>query len=198
MLLSIVILITSAICALATPWHPNPNPNRPHALTSNGLIYGKTNTLPNSTTLVNTFLGIPFANPPTRFSPPHPPRRKLTPLSATTYGPSCIQQFNYPEASRNQTIAFFNTPPPPGGESEDCLTLNIWAPAGRSRDGKPRAVLFWLYGGALMFGSGSLRGYDGSSFVVNQDVVLVTSNYRTNVFGFPGGEDLPDDERNLG
>ncbi|KAL3440160.1 Carboxylesterase [Aspergillus insuetus] len=196
MLIRLLILVTSAIGALATPWHPSPN--RPHALTSNGLIYGKTSSLPNSTVLVNTFLGIPFAAPPTRFSPPRPPRRRLVPISATTYGPSCIQQFNYPEASRNQTIAFFNTPPPPGGESEDCLTLNIWAPRGKSRDGKPRAVLFWLYGGALMFGSGSLRGYEGTSFVVDQDVLLVTSNYRTNVFGFPGAEDLPADERNLG
>ncbi|KAJ0413140.1 Carboxylesterase [Aspergillus carlsbadensis] len=196
MLLSILILVTSAIGALATPWHHTPD--RPIALTTNGLILGKTSTLLNTTEQINSFLGIPFASRPARFSPPRPPRRRLTPLSATTYGPSCIQQFNYPEASRNQTIAIFNTPPPPAGESEDCLTLNIWAPAGKSKDGKPRAVLFWLYGGALMFGSGSLRGYDGTSFVLNQDVVLVTSNYRTNVFGFPGASDLPADARNLG
>jgi carboxylesterase type B len=197
MLTAFLILITSALGALATPWHPNPD--RPLALTTNGLIYGRTSALPNSTVQVNTFLGIPFASPPTRFSPPRPPRRRLVPFSATSYGPACIQQFNYPEASRNQTIAFFNTPPPPAGESEDCLTLNIWAPSGKSKDGKPRAVLFWLYGGALMFGSGSLKGYEGTSFVVNQDVVLVTSNYRTNVFGFPGAvADLPPNERNLG
>jgi hypothetical protein len=43
MLLPLLILITSAIGALATPWHPNPH--LPVALTTNGLIYGKTSTL---------------------------------------------------------------------------------------------------------------------------------------------------------
>jgi carboxylesterase type B len=49
----------------------------------------------------------------------------------------------------------------------------------------------------FIFGTGSLPGYDGTSFVANQDIV-VTINYRTNVFGFPGSRDLPITQNNLG
>ena len=40
--------------------------------------------------------------------------------------------------------------------------------------------------------------YDGTSFAKNQDVVFVTFNYRTNVFGFPTAPDLPASSNNLG
>jgi carboxylesterase type B len=49
----------------------------------------------------------------------------------------------------------------------------------------------------FIFGTGSLPGYDRTSFVANQDIV-VTINYRTNVFGFPGSRDLPITQNNLG
>ena len=40
--------------------------------------------------------------------------------------------------------------------------------------------MFWLYGGGLQFGSGGLTYYDGTSFATSQDVIMVTTNYRTN------------------
>lgn len=43
--------------------------------------------------------------------------------------------------------------------------------------------MFWVYGGNLQFGDAGLATYDGSSFAANQDVIVVTTNYRTNVFG---------------
>ena len=89
-----------------------------------------------------------------------------------------VQQFNYPEASRNFTIAAFNTPAPP--ESEDCLHVNIFTPANAQAGGKPKPVMFWIYGGALTFGWNGNAAYDGSSFAANQDVVIVATNYRTN------------------
>lgn len=55
------------------------------------------------------------------------------------------QQFNYPEASRNFTIEAFNTPAPP--ESEDCLHVNIFAPAGARSGATLKPVMFWIYGG---------------------------------------------------
>jgi carboxylesterase type B len=192
-LFTLLILITSAIGAISTPWKPH---HRPTAVIDNGIVVGTTTSIPSSTVVVKKFLGIPFAAPPLRFSSPRPARRWRGIYDASEYKPACIQQFNYPEAARNQTIKFFNTPPPPAGESEDCLNLNVFAPATRSEE--PKAVLFWLFGGALMFGTGSLPAYDGSSFAANQDVVVVTINYRTNVFGFPGSPDLPKNERNLG
>ncbi|PHH90459.1 hypothetical protein CDD83_3591 [Cordyceps sp. RAO-2017] len=145
---------------------------------------------------VNRFLGVPFANPPVRFEPPEPADSWDNTYDASQSKPACVQKFKYPEDARNRTISWFNTPPPPAGESEDCLYLDIYAPA----DARPgsKAVLFWLFGGGFSFGSGSLPQYDGTSFVQNQDVVIVSPNYRTNIFGFPGSPEIPLSGQNLG
>jgi carboxylesterase type B len=58
--------------------------------------------------------------------------------------------------------------------------------------------LVWIYGGGLSFGTASLPAYDGTSIAANQRIILVTFNYRTNVFGFPGSPDLPLAGNNLG
>ncbi|KAF9259207.1 alpha/beta-hydrolase, partial [Marasmius fiardii PR-910] len=50
----------------------------------------------------------------------------------------------------------------------------------------------------LNFGTASLPSYDGTSIAHNQGVVVVTTNYRTNVFGFPSSPDLPPRGNNLG
>jgi carboxylesterase type B len=47
-------------------------------------------------------------------------------------------------------------------------------------------------------GTASLPLYDGTSFAENQDIVFVSFNYRTNVFGFPTAQDLPASRNNLG
>lgn len=47
-------------------------------------------------------------------------------------------------------------------------------------------------------GTASFPVYDGTSFAKNQDVVFVSFNYRTNVFGFPTASDLPASGNNLG
>jgi len=68
-----------------------------------------------------------------------------------------------------------NTPAPE--ESEDCLYLNVLTP---NAPGNGRAVMIWIYGGALQFGYGGFRLYDGSALVAHEDVVYVSFNYRTN------------------
>ncbi|KAK7424150.1 hypothetical protein QQZ08_008756 [Neonectria magnoliae] len=161
-----------------------------------GVAVGTTTSLPSSTVTVNKFLGIPFGTVPVRFGPPKPPLPFESPYDASEYKPGCIQKFNYPEYERNLSVKWYNTPGPPAGESEDCLSLNIFAPA--AAPDRPRAVLFWIFGGGFNQGSGSLDLYDGSSFATNHDVVVVTSNHRLNIFGFPGSPDLPEGERNLG
>lgn len=88
------------------------------------------------------------------------------------------QQFNYPEASREFVMAAFNTPAP--AESEDCLTVNVFVPAGSEVGGELKPVMFWIYGGSLQFGWNGIAAYDGSSFAINQDVIVVATNYRTN------------------
>ncbi len=70
------------------------------------------------------------------------------------------------------------TPAGVADESEDCLYLNVYAPANSTGAGLP--VLVWIYGGDLQKGSAGRPAWDGSSFVANQDIVVVTFNYRLN------------------
>ncbi|TDL20063.1 alpha/beta-hydrolase [Rickenella mellea] len=144
---------------------------------------------------VRSFKGIRYGVSPTgelRWEPPVPffsARRQ----NATTLGPSCVQQFAFAVAAIEQ--ALFNNPGgPPPPESEDCLFLNVWAPG----SGGKKPVVVWIHGGSLAFGTASLPAYDGTSIATNQDVIIVTINYRTNVFGFPGSPDLPIKGNNLG
>lgn len=77
-------------------------------------------------------------------------------------------------------MAVFNNPGgPPPVESEDCLYLNVYAPAAPPPPGG-RAVMYWIYGGGLQFGTAGQSGYNGSALAAYQDVIIVTVNYRTN------------------
>jgi para-nitrobenzyl esterase len=120
---------------------------------------------------VETFKGIPFVAPPVgdlRWRPPGPAPSWSGVRTADAFGPICMQ-------SRR---GFFGQSP----MSEDCLTLNIWRPAG-ARPGAKLPVMVWIYGGAFVQGSGSTPFYDGAHFA-EQGVVLVTFNYRIGRFGF--------------
>ncbi|KAF5370184.1 hypothetical protein D9757_010633 [Collybiopsis confluens] len=145
---------------------------------------------------IMSFKGIRFAESPTgvlRWAPPVTFVSNAT-QDATTLSPSCVQQFAFATAEFIEFL--FNNPQDPPVESEDCLFLNVWAPSPASNVKKP--VLFWIYGGSLAFGTASVPAYDGASITSNQDIVVVTINYRTNVFGFPGTPDLPPAANNLG
>ncbi|PLB52302.1 putative carboxylesterase hlo [Aspergillus steynii IBT 23096] len=164
----------------------------PTAVLDSGAIVGTTTSLPSSTAVVKQYLGIPFGAPPVRFSPPRPVPRWSGFRNATTWGPACIQEMN--KASKDH-YDMAGIGDPLGGESEDCLNLNVFTPADASVGSKP--VLVWIYGGGFINGGSALPIYDGTSFATNQDVVVVTFNYRTNVFGFPGGG-VPQGQKNLG
>lgn len=82
--------------------------------------------------------------------------------------------------SGQRTRAYFNNPGfPPPAENEDCLYLNVFAPPDASSTNL-KSVMFWLFGGNNQFGTASLAYYNGSSLAVNEDVVVVAINYRTN------------------
>ncbi|KAF2852057.1 alpha/beta-hydrolase [Plenodomus tracheiphilus IPT5] len=198
--LSTPILLTSLLL-LTTPTHAT----APTVTIDTGPLLGTTTLLPTALSPINLFLGIPFAaSPPQRFAPPQPPPKHEKPINATRWKPACLQQFRYPLARALFTRSVYDDPPPGAGESEDCLYLNVYAPAAVGGEasvgerGKGRAVLFWIYGGSLQFGHAGHPWYDGSSFASYEDVVVVTTNYRTNVFGFPASPELPLTERNLG
>ncbi len=65
-------------------------------------------------------------------------------------------------------------------QSEDCLTLNIW----RRGKGKNLPVMVFIHGGGFSVGGSIESTYNGTNFAAKNDVVLVTINYRLNVFGF--------------
>jgi len=121
---------------------------------------------------VASFLGLPYAAPPTgnlRWRPPQPAAGWTGVRDATAFGPSCPQPTQ------------FNPFLPPGPISEDCLYLNVYTPALRSHGGGGRPVLVWIHGGGLV--QDGARNYDGTKLAADGTVV-VTINYRLGALGF--------------
>ncbi len=146
---------------------------------------------------VHKFLGIPFAKPPARWKLPEKPDPWPDALDASQFGNACHQQFGSGYKNAQLLEEYFNSPPAPVPDSEDCLYLNVFAPASAS-PGSNKAVMFWIHGGTDSAGTAALPQYDGTNLAVNQDVVVVTINYRLNIFGFPSSPDIPVGERNFG
>lgn len=63
--------------------------------------------------------------------------------------------------------------------SEDCLVLNVYT---ESFDTPLKPVLFWIHGGGFVSGSSSRELY-GPEFLIEENIVLVTINYRFGIFG---------------
>ena len=87
-------------------------------------------------------------------------------------------------------------------QSEECLFLNVWKAENAGTEKKP--VMVWIHGGAFEIGSTAEPREEGTNFIQeNPDVILVSVEYRLNVFGFfhlshlPDGGDYPD-AQNLG
>ncbi|KAK1976309.1 carboxylesterase [Colletotrichum cereale] len=152
-----------------------------------------------ATGYANAYMGVPFAkSPPERFSPPVSPAPWSSPLIAQAFRPACIQQFSDSGNSQVLQKQYFGNPTGPlPDESEDCLYLNVFTPPNASPSSK-KAVMFWLFPGNLQFGTASLPIYDGSSLALAQDVVVVTINYRTNIFGFPNSPETATGSANPG
>ena len=124
---------------------------------------------------VIAFQGVPFAAAPVgdlRWQPPAPVVPWTGVGDATKTGSICVQN-----GGQNVT------------QDEDCLFLNVWAPQ-ETTDLRP--VLFWIHGGGYTGGSGSSAIYDGTS-LAGDGAVVVTINYRLNVFGFLAHPALSDE-----
>jgi para-nitrobenzyl esterase len=122
---------------------------------------------------VRTFLGIPYAAPPVgplRWKPPQPAAKWSGVRSANSFGPRCMQTQLFPD------MVFRDS-----GPSEDCLTLNVWAPA--EKNVAPLPVMVWIHGGGFVTGGSSEPRQDGEH-LARKGAVVVSMNYRLGVFGF--------------
>jgi para-nitrobenzyl esterase len=144
--------------------------------TEQGKVHGKTI----NQGKVRAFLGLPYAAPPVgelRWKAPVPPAKWMGERDATSFGTRCVQGHVWDD------MAFQDR-----GESEDCLFLNVYAPANVTAKSK-LPVMFWIHGGAYKAGASSEPRHNGD-FLPTKGVVLVTINYRLGVFGFLATEDL--------
>ncbi|WP_159605392.1 carboxylesterase/lipase family protein [Agromyces humi] len=113
------------------------------------------------------FRGIPYAAPPTgelRWTPPQPVTAWSDTREAAAFAPVCPQG-----------------PPSPWGQSEDCLYLNVTAPAGDAASVGGLPVIVYIHGGGFSYGEGA--DYDPAK-LASEGAVVVTFNYRLGLLGF--------------
>jgi acetylcholinesterase len=160
------------------------------------------------------FRAIPFAEPPIVSRRWLPPQKLSSSASehyyAKRFPPSCPQfvtavtslfNLNY---TKGNLIYNGNQNDSSGlvGEatSEDCLYLAVWTPsatAARPKDGFP--VLFFMTGGGFAIGGIDIPWQMPTSWVErSQSHIVITINYRVNIFGFPNARGLADGDQNLG
>lgn len=154
----------------------------PEVTTTNGKVRGYSQTSYNSK-IVSTYLGIPFATPPTgdlRFQRPIPVQNWTGTLECKKLPNSCPQiKFNVfkgKAGEKGEEMWNYNT-----NSSEDCLYLNIWAPVSTT---KKLSTLVWIFGGGFIYGTSTLSLYDGTYLAAYRDVIIVSINYRVGPFGF--------------
>ena len=119
---------------------------------------------------VNAFLGVPYAAPPVgalRLRAPQPHAAWSTPLQATQVAQACTQYL-----PQTGSVA--------GGE--DCLYLNIYAPAAASHVARP--VMVFIPGGGFTQGSASSPYYHAQAISAQSGAIVVEVTYRVGALGF--------------
>lgn len=117
---------------------------------------------------VRTWRGIPYAEPPVgdlRWRPPQPAASWSGVRTADEFQSECLQMAGHAVAP---------------GSSEDCLYLNVFRPDTEEQD---LPVMVWIHGGGLVLGSGNLPVAVAAG-LVEQDVVVVSLNYRLGRLGY--------------
>jgi para-nitrobenzyl esterase len=123
---------------------------------------------PSDPAAVNVFFGIRYAASPAgaaRWTPPQPPTPPEGAVLADNPGPAC------PQSASTAPLT----------QSEDCLFLNVYVPKNRDAHSK-LPVFLWIHGGALVTGSGA--EYDPSVMVAENNIIVVTINYRLGALGW--------------
>ncbi|KAF5299073.1 hypothetical protein FQR65_LT09431 [Abscondita terminalis] len=143
--------------------------DEPVVTIENGSLQGKIKTDYEGNTYYS-FQGIPYAKPPVgdlRFKAPQPPDSWAGVKNATKEGNSCYSKH----------MIFRNYV-----GSEDCLYLNVYTRSLSSSGDVSKPVMFWIHGGGFTMGSADTDFY-GPDYLITEDVVLVTINYRLGILG---------------
>ncbi|MBZ5601421.1 MAG: carboxylesterase family protein [Acidobacteriia bacterium] len=131
---------------------------------------------------VKAYLGIPFAAPPVgdlRWREPQPVKAWKGVYNADRRMPECIQVLRPHNINH-----YFGEEP----SSENCLYLNLWAPAS-AKAGSKLPVIVFIYGGGSTIGSSGMALYGGET-VAARGAVFVNFNYRLGAFGFMAHPEL--------
>jgi len=148
--------------------------------TSSGLVAGMSSPQANAC----EWLGVPYAAPPVgelRWKAPQPAPKWEGVRDATEFGPQCMQQ-GMVRGSKG-----------PKNMSEDCLFLNVFRP---ERVNAKLPVMVWIHGGGYTNGAGSDRVTQADRLTPSGNVIVVTINYRLNVFGFLASPELRKEDPN--
>lgn len=132
---------------------------------------------------VTQYLGIPYAKPPVgalRWMPPEAVTKWTNVRKADKFGPTCAQI---------TTLGPFAGPP---NDNEDCLYLNVFTPDVKAK----LPVLVWIHGGGYV--DGESDDYDATKLAKDGKLVVVTINYRLNLFGFLSHPALNNGSGNFG
>lgn len=119
---------------------------------------------------VQVFRGIPYALPLTperRIRAPEPVEKWSGLRDATRWAPAAPQE----------DVPFMGV----GASGEDCLALNIWRP---ERIASPLPVMVWIHGGGFVTGASHQALYDAAALARDNQVVVVSLNYRLGILGF--------------
>lgn len=185
-----------------------------------GTVHGK---IASKTPCVREFLGIPYGKAPIgelRFAPPQP-APPFGDLNAKHLPPSCMQYLmEIPRDIYTQDVLEYNLQGLNGSSkaiSEDCLTLSVWTPVQpfhpheedngqdgghvSKRDVEPTLlpVIAFVFGGAFTTGGQDVPYQNPTQWVQRSQAHLVVSfNYRLNIFGFPNAAGMSPQEQNPG
>jgi para-nitrobenzyl esterase len=146
--------------------------------TENGTVRG----IPAADPRITVFKGIPFAAPPVgelRWRAPQPAANWKGVRACLEFMPIAMQRV--PGENPQAFYAKEWHVEPEVAMDEDCLYLNIWTNAKTGNEKMP--VMVWIYGGGLMEGYPYEMEFDGER-IARRGVILVSINYRLNVFGF--------------
>ncbi len=175
LIMSVATILALSLASVSA-WSQQPNHYFPvQVKTTHGSIEG----LYDIKTGLQLYLGIPYSKPPVgdlRWKAPVPTDDWQGIRETKKFGSAPIQSVVFGDMNFRSA-----------GMSEDCLYLNVWTPAKRNTTGLP--VLVYFYGGGFVAGDGSEPRYDGES-MAKKGIVVVTVNYRLNIFGFFTHPDL--------